>query len=131
MFWSGLLAAGGIVRSVVGRLLPPWRTVRRWSGRLLGVALVCLAVGLPTVADLARAGTVAGSYHTGYVAIGYASLGLGIAVPVLYWALAATLAAVTMVGRRVVALGRAVTAVCRRRASCGSGPAAGQRHGMR
>jgi hypothetical protein len=131
VFWIRLLSAGGFVRRVLGGLLPPWRTVRRWSGRLLGVAALCLAVGLPAVADLARAGTVAGSYHTGYVAIGYVSLGLGVTVPVLYWVLAATLAAATMAGRRIVALGRAVTVVFRQRASQRGARSTGRRPGAR
>lgn len=114
-----LLAAGGAVRRGIVWVLPSWRTVRGLTWRLFALGLLLGGFGLQSIAGLARAGpAAAGPFHPGYAAIGFACLLLSVAVPAAYLTVAFATATGSLLGRRVVAMGRAVTAVRRGR----SGP---------
>jgi hypothetical protein len=116
MFGRFLLAAGGRLRAVVLRVLPAWRTVRRLARRLLRAGLVAAGFGVQSVAGVAAAGpAAAGSLHPGIAAVGFACLGLAAAVPAAYLLVVFTTATGSLLGRRIIALGRAVNAVGRRR----------------
>lgn len=111
-----LLAAGGRLRAVVLWCLPVWRTVRRLTRRLLQVGLVAAGVGVQSVAGVAAAGPAAtGPLHPGVAAVGFTCLGLAAVVPAAYLLVVFTTATGSLLGRRAVALGRAVSAVGRPR----------------
>jgi hypothetical protein len=111
-----LLAAGGGVRRVIVSVLPSWGTVRGLTWRLFALGLLLVGIGLESIADIARAGPVAtGPVHSGYAAIGFTCLSLAVLVPATYLMVVFATATGSLVGRRVVAMGRAVSAVGRRR----------------
>jgi hypothetical protein len=115
MFGRGLLAVGGLLRWVVVSLLPRWGTVWRWVRRLLVVGVPAAALGLESIAGVAHAGPAAvGPFYPGIAAIGLVCLTLAAAVPAVYCLVVFTTATGSLLGRRTVALGRAVTAVARR-----------------
>lgn len=104
-----LLSVGGAARSAVVWLLPGWVSVRRWTGRLLAVGGLAVALGLESIADIPSAGPDAvGPFYPGAAAIGFVCLALALVVPVVYWAVALGTATGSLLGRRVVALGRAL-----------------------
>lgn len=111
-----LLAAGGGVRRGVVWALPSWRTVRGLAWRLFALGLLLAGFGLESIADLARLGpAAAGPIHPGYAAIGFTCIAFAVALPIAYLAVAFATATGSLVGRRVVAMGRAVSAVGRQR----------------
>lgn len=118
-----LLAAGGGVRRALVWLLPSWRLVRRLTWRLFALGLLLAGFGIESIAGIARADpAAAGTVYPGYAAVGLACLLLSVAVPVVYLGIAVATATGSLLGRRVVALGRAVTAVGRERSgSCRQG----------
>jgi hypothetical protein len=74
--------------------------------------------GLQSIAGLAAVGpAAAGSLYPGYATIGFACLLLSVALPVAYLAIAVATATGSLLGRRAVAMGRAVAAVGRQRAA--------------
>jgi hypothetical protein len=112
-----LLAAGGGVRRAVVWALPSWRTVRGLTWRLFALGLLLAGFGLQSIAGLAAAGpAAAGSLHPGYAAIGLTCLLLSVALPAAYLAVAVATATGSLLGRRAVAMGRAVATVGRQRA---------------
>lgn len=104
-----LLLVGGAFRSAVVWLLPEWASVRRWTGRLLTVGALAAALGLESIADIPSAGPEAvGPFYPGAAAIGFVCLALAVVLPLAYWAVALGTATGSLLGRRVVALGRAL-----------------------
>jgi len=104
-----LLSVGGAFRSAIVWLLPVWASVRRWTGRLLAVGGLAVALGLESIADIPSAGPEAvGPFYPGAAAIGFVCLVLALVIPVVYWAVALGTATGSLLGRRVVALGRAL-----------------------
>jgi hypothetical protein len=115
-----LLSVGGALRSAVVWLLPRWVSVRRWTGRLLAVGGLAVALGLESIADIPSAGPEAvGPFYPGAAAIGFVCLVLAVALPVAYWMVAFGTATGSLLGRRVVALGRALVPGRRRPGSTG------------
>jgi len=112
-----LLAAGGGIRRGIVWALPMWRTVRGLTWRLFVLGVLLAGFGLESIAEIARVGPAAtGPFYSGYAAIGFASLVLALALPALYLTVAFVTATGALLGRRAVALGRAVTAVSRQQA---------------
>lgn len=112
-----LLAAGGRLRAVVLWFLPAWGTVRRWVRRLLQVGLVAAGLGVQSLAGVAAAGPAAtGALHPGAAAVGFACLGLAVVIPAAYLLVVFTTATGSLLGRRAIALGRAVSPGGRHRA---------------
>lgn len=111
-----LLAAGGGVRRGVVWALPSWRTVRGLTWRLFALGVLLAGFGLKSIAEIARLGPAAtGPFHPGYAAIGFACIAFAVAIPVAYFSVAFATATGSLLGRRVVAMGRAVSAVGRQR----------------
>lgn len=105
-------AGGGAVRAdrAVWRLLPSERAVSRWTARLLGVGLTCVATAFPALARLATrdSGT---TVRSGLLAIGYTCLALAAAVPAAYWTAVLCIGLGTMLGRRWPSVWRRVRSV--------------------
>jgi len=93
-------------RAVMWGLLPSQRAVTRLTVRLLGLGVDCLVVGL---ARLAARGTVS-ALRLGVLAVGYACLGLAVAVPAVYWAAILAVGVGSLLGRRLLAGWRTVRA---------------------
>lgn len=111
-----LLAVGGGARRVIVAALPSWGAVRGLSGRLFALGLLFAGVGLESIVDVARVGTAAtGPVFPGYAAIGFTCIALAALVPVAYLTVVFATATGSLVGRRVVAIGRAVSALGRQR----------------
>lgn len=111
-----LLAVGGGVRRGIVWALPAWRTVRGLTWRLFALGLLLAGFGLESIAEIARVGPAAtGPFYSGYAAIGFACLAFALALPAVYLTVAFATATGSLLGRRAVALGRAVTAVGRQR----------------
>lgn len=122
-----LLSVGGVLRSAVVWLLPGWTTVRRWTGRLLAVGGLAAALGLESIADIPSAGSAAvGPFYPGAAAIGFVCLALAVVLPVAYWTVAFGTATGSLLGRRVVALGRALVPGRRRSPADGGRTRRGQ-----
>lgn len=113
-----LLAAGGGVRRAIVWVLPPWRIVRGLTWRLFALGVMLAGFGLESIAEIARVGPAAtGPFYSGYAAVGFACIALALALPAAYLTVAFATATGSLLGRRVVALGRAVRAVGRQRAT--------------
>lgn len=112
-----LLAAGGGIRRGIVWVLPSWRTIRGLTWRLFALGGLLAAFALESISEIARLGPAAtGPFYSGYAAIGFACLALAVVVPVAYLTVAFATATGSLLGRRAVALGRAVSAVGRQRA---------------